>query len=100
MKHKNAKDPRETPATMNRFESGGDLSSIEDRNEYEKHRGALPADQKELAQESTRLADLCQYFSIEKMDIPPQVLGRVTDLRTLTIPERIRALKEINKELM
>jgi hypothetical protein len=85
---------------LDRFEPGGDLGPIEDRNEYEQRLRALPPDQQELAQENTRLADLCRYFSEQKMDVPPEVLEQVGRLSKLAISERIRALKNINRELM
>ena len=91
---------KNTPGTLNRFEPARDLGPIEDRNEYEQRIDALPKDQKELAQESTRLADLCQYFSAKKIDIPPRLVERVSSLGRLAIPERIRVLKEVNKALM
>ena len=85
---------------LDRFEPGGDLGPIEDRNEYEQRLRSLPPDQQELAQENTRLADLCHYFSEQKMDFPPEVLEQVGRLPKLAISERIRALKNINRELM
>lgn len=91
---------KNNPGTLNRFEPGHELGPIEDRNEYEQRIDALPTDQQELAQESTRLADLCQYFSTQKIDIPPQLVERITSLRRLATPERIRVLKEVNKALM
>lgn len=91
---------RNTEGALNKFEPGGELGPIDDRNEYEQRLNALPPDQKELARENTRLADLCQYFSAQKMDIPPPLVERVGGLRRLAIPERIRALKELNRALM
>lgn len=61
---------------------------------------ALPPDQKELAQENARLADLCRYFSDKKMDSPPQVLDQVGRLARLPIVDRIRVLKDANRTLM
>ena len=61
---------------------------------------SLPAEQKELAEESTRFADLCQYFSQQKMDIPPSVVERSEVFPRLPVPDRIRAMKDINRELM
>lgn len=94
----NQPEPRKGP--LNRFEPGGELGPIEDRSEYERRINSLLPDQKELAQESARLADLCQYFSQQKMDIPLQILEQVERLSRLAIAERIRALKDINRELM
>ena len=85
---------------LDRFEPGGDLGPIEDRNEYEQRLNSLPLEQRDLAQENTRFADLCHYLSEQKMDVPPNVLERVGRLSMVTISERIRALKNINRELM
>ena len=59
-----------TGSPLDKFEPGGELGPIEDRNEYEQRLNSLPPVQKELAQESTRFADLCQYFSQQKIDLP------------------------------
>jgi hypothetical protein len=100
MKDENVNGAKHNSGNLDRFESGGTLGPIEDRDEYEQLVNSLPPVQKELAQESTRLADLCQYFSAQKIDIPPQVVEPVGTLRRLAIPERIRALKQVNRALM
>jgi hypothetical protein len=89
-----------TGGPLDKFEPGGDLGPIEDRNAYEQRLRSLPPDQRELAQENTRLADLCHCFSVQKMDVPPEVLEQVGRLPKLAISERIRALKNMNRELM
>jgi len=64
------------------------LGLIEDRNEFERRFDALPPDQKELAQENARFADLCRYSSDKNMDIPPQVVdqaGRFAGLRLWSV---------------
>ena len=53
------------------------LGPIEDRNEYEQRLSSLPPDQREFAQESSRFADLCQYFSQQRIDLPPDLLEQV-----------------------
>jgi hypothetical protein len=85
---------------LDKFEPGGELGPIEDRNQYEQRLNSLAPDQQELARENTRFADLCQYFSQHKMDVPPEVLEQVGRLSRLTISERSRVLKDINRELM
>ena len=37
---------------LDRFESGGDLRPVEDRNRYDERRDSLPPREKELAEES------------------------------------------------
>jgi hypothetical protein len=76
------------------------LAPFDDRNQYEQQLNSLPAEQKEFAEESPRFADLCQYFSQQKMDIPPSVVERVGSISKLSAPGRIRAMKDINRELM
>lgn len=93
-------DQRRNTGARSRFEPGGALSPIEDRNEYEQRLQVLPQDQKELAQETARLADLCQYFSGQKMDIPPQILEQIQGLSRLAMRERIHALVNVNRALM
>ena len=86
--------------TVGKFDAGGELGPIEDRHEFERRLDALPPDQKELAQENTRFADLCRYFSDKKMDIPPQVLDQIGRLASLPLVDRIRVLKDVNQTLM
>jgi len=65
----------------------------------EQHRTALTPDQK-VAQECTRLASLCQYFSQQRMDIPPEIVEQVAGLSRLATPERIRVLIDVSRALM
>ena len=99
---KNEKKGRSSKAEgpLDAFEPGGESGPIEDRNEYEHRLSSLPPNQQELAQESTRFADLCQYFSQQKIDVPLEVMEQIGRLSTLAIVERIRALKGINRALM
>ena len=99
---KDEKENRSKPKSgaLDKFEPGGELGPLDDRNEYEQRLHSLPLEQKELAQESTRFADLCQYFSQQKMDIPPSIVERLGNVSKLPAPDRIRAMKDINRELM
>ena len=85
---------------VGKFDAGGEFGPIEDRNEFERRLDALPPDEKELAHENTRFADLCRYFSDKTMDLPPQVLDQAGRLATLPITDRIRVLKDANRTLM
>lgn len=95
-----SKDEKQQRGALGKFDAGGELGPIEDRNEFERRRDALPPDQKELAQESARFADLCRYFSDKKMDMTPQVLDRVAGLAKRPIADRIRVLKDASRTLM
>ncbi|SRR5579872_3486066 len=100
LKHNKGNQPRNAAAALDKFEPRGALGPIEDRSEYENRLTALPPDQNQLAQESTRLADLCQYFSQQQMDIPPEIVEQIAGLSKLATAERIRALTDINRALM
>ena len=85
---------------LDKFEPGGELGAIEDRGEREQRLDSLPAEQKEFAEESTRFADLCQYFAQRKMDIPRSIVARVRCISKLPLTDHIRAMKDINRDLM
>jgi len=99
---KDEKENRSKPKSgaLDKFEPGGEFGPLGDRNEYEQRLNSLPAEQKEFAEESTRFADLCQYFSQQKTDIPPSIVERVGNVSKLPVLDRIRAMKDINRELM
>jgi hypothetical protein len=83
-----------------RFEPGGDLGPVKDRNEYDLRLKTVPAGKKELAEESARFADLCQYFERQRIDVPMEVLDQVGRASRLAIQERIEAMKKLNQRLM
>jgi hypothetical protein len=85
---------------LDRLESGGDLGPVEDRNRYDERLDSLPPLEKELAQESARFADLCQYFERQRMDIPMEIVDQLGRASRLAIPERIEAMKKLNQKLM
>ena len=85
---------------LDKFEPSGESGPIEDPTEREDRLNQLPTDEKELALESTRLADLCRYFSEEQMDIPADLVDRIRRLSRLEPRERVRELLSINQALM
>ncbi len=91
-----AKDERHNQAWKAQVER----TALGGREEREQRIHALPQQQRELAAESARLADLCQYFDQEKMDIPPEIVDRIVGLSRFEVAGRIRAVKEINMSLM
>jgi hypothetical protein len=99
---KGEKENRSKPESgaLHKLEPGGELGPIEDRNEYERRLSSLHVEQKGFAEESTRIADLCQYFFQQKIDIPPSIVDRLGNVSKLPVPDRIRAMKDINRELM
>lgn len=94
------KDTKRQRGVLHKFEVGGQFGPIDDRSEYERRLDSLPPDEKELAHESARFADLCRYFSDRKIGIPPQVLDQVGTLSKCPIAARIRVFKAVNQSLM
>jgi hypothetical protein len=92
--------PNRVLGALDKFEPGRASGPIENRNDYEERLRELPPDEKKLAEESTRLADLCQYFSRQHIDIPCELLSQVAGLSKLTISERVRTLVCLNLSLM
>lgn len=99
---KDEKENRSQPESgvLGRFGPGGELGAVEDRNERDQRLSSLPPSEKELADESARFANVCQYFSQQKMDIPPSVVERLGNVSKLPAQDRIRAMQDINRELM
>ena len=85
---------------LDKFEPGGESGPIEDPAERAERVNQLPPETRQLALESARLADLCQCFSEEKMDIPADLLDRIGRLSRLEPRERVRELMSINQALM
>lgn len=94
------KDEKQRGETAHKFEAGGELGPIENRDEYDQRLEALAPQERELAQQSARFADICRYFADKKMDIPPQVLDLVGGLSRSPVADRIRILKDANQRLM
>ena len=85
---------------LGQFEPAGDLGPVEDRREYENRINALPGDERQLAQELSRCADLCQYFEREKTDVPAEIVDELGRAARLSIPQRLEVIKNLNQRLM
>ena len=85
---------------LGRFESGADSEPIKDRPEYENRVNALPDNERQLSQELSRFADLCQYFEREKVDVPAEIIEELSRASQLPIPRRLEAMKKLNRRLM
>lgn len=92
--------PKPREGILNKFEPGGESGPIEDATQRERRINQLPPDEKDLALESARLGDLCQYFSKEKMDLPADLLNRIERASRMQPGERVRELLSINQALM
>jgi hypothetical protein len=88
------------PGSLAKFLPGGEFGPMTNRQEYEQRVNALPPEQREFAEESTRFADIWQYFSEHRMQLPKGVVNQVSGLAQLTTVEQTTVLRTINQELM
>jgi hypothetical protein len=58
------------------------------------------AEEKELAEVCARFADLCQHFSQQNMDLPPQIVDEVRLVSKLAVKDRIAKMKRLGQDLM
>ena len=79
---------------------GVPMMPVGDRFEYEEQMNELPDDERDLAIEVTRLADTSRYFAENDMQIPPHISRDIAGSRKLSVPERVKRVREINDELM
>jgi hypothetical protein len=92
--------PGSSRPRLNRFEAGSELGPVDDLNEREARINFSSAIEKELAQESSQFADLCQFFEEKGIDVPREVVEQLTSVAALAIPERINVMKKLNQSLM
>lgn len=86
--------------SLAKFLPGGEFGPMTNRQEYEQKVNALPPEQREFAEESTRFADIWQYFSEHRMQLPKNVVNQVSGLAQLTTLEQTTVLRSINRDLM
>ena len=86
--------------SLNRLLPGGECGPVEDRREYEQRVNSLPPEQREFVEESTRFADIWQYFSEHRMQLPKNVVDQVSSLSKLATTQQTVVLRRINHELM
>jgi hypothetical protein len=76
------------------------FAAIEDREERERRIGSLAPEERQLALETARFADLCQYLCQKNMDVPPHILDELNGLQKLALPDRTERMKALNQSLM
>lgn len=85
---------------LQKFQLGGELGPIENRDEWEKRVQSHAPHDRELLQELTRFADLWRYFQNNKEKLAPEVLATLKEVPGLAVPERIDRMRKINQKLM
>ena len=85
---------------LNKVLPVGQLGPLTDRQKYEQRVSALPPEQREFAEESSRFADIWQYFSEHRMQLPRDVVDQVSGLSKLSTEEQIAVMRRVNQALM
>lgn len=91
---------QEMSRLFKRFEKGGDLAPIEDRDEWDKLVESKPPEERELVKELARFADLWRYFQERNEKLGPEIVNGISAVHQLPVPDRIARLREINQKLM
>jgi hypothetical protein len=87
-------------ASLAEFLPGGEFGPMTNRQEYEQRINALPPEQREFAEESTRFADIWQYFSEHRMQLPRDIVDQLNGLAKLSTAEQIAVMRRVNQGLM
>jgi len=85
---------------LDKFFPGGELGPITNKDEYEAKLKALPPEQQELAEESSRLADLWQYCGDRRIQLLADVVAEVGELAHLSPKQKTETLRRLNRTLM
>jgi hypothetical protein len=85
---------------LQKAESDPAFAAIEDRQERERRIGSLAPEERQLALEVARFADLCQYLSQKYMGVPPHILDELSGFQKLALPDRTERMKALNQSLM
>ena len=85
---------------LDKFEPGGESGRSKTAMSTNRRLSSLPPSQQNSLKKARSFADLCQYFSQQKIDLPADLLRASRKVSRLAISDRIRAMKDINRELM
>ncbi len=91
---------RHLAQALKRFGKSGNLSAIENRNDWDTLVESQPDEQRELLQELTRFTDLWRYLQEHNEKLGSEISEVIAQLHRLPILQRISELKTVNQKLM
>jgi hypothetical protein len=79
---------------------GVQMTANDTRLQKERGHDADSTQEQELAEVCARFADVCQYFSQQKIDLPAHLVDEVRLVSKLAVADRVARMKRLNQELM
>jgi hypothetical protein len=91
---------QELARLFGRFQPGGDLAPIEDRDQWDELVKSKPPEEQELANELARFADLWRYLQERNEKLGPEIVKALAEVHKLPFALRAARVREVNQELM
>lgn len=92
--------PRHLAQALKRFEKSGNLSAIENRNDWDTLVDSQADEQRELLQELARFTDLWRYLQEHNEKLGSEIVDVIAQVHRMPILQRILELRTINRKLM
>jgi hypothetical protein len=73
---------------------------INDPREYEEQMAVLPSDEKTVVEALTRFANLCQFLSDRRLELPDHITSGLRSAAELSATERVAIIERLNQELL
>jgi hypothetical protein len=73
---------------------------VHDRQEWDVLVGAQAPERAALLKELTAFSELWAYFDSQRLPLPSDIVGDLTGIESLPIPERVAMFREINQRLL
>jgi hypothetical protein len=91
---------QELARLFRRFNPGGDLAPIEDRDQWNAVVSSTPPEEQELLNELARFADLWRYLRTQNEKLGPEIVNALAEVHKLPLGLRAARVRDINEELM
>ena len=85
---------------LKRFEKGGNLASLENRDDWNTLFESQTSEERELLQALARFSDLWRYLQERDEKLGRDIVDAIFQVHRLPILQRISELKAINQKLM
>lgn len=91
---------KEQARLFRRFNAGGDLVPIENRDQWDELVRSNPPEEQELVNELARFADLWRYLRERNEKLGPAIVKALAEVHKMPVALRAGRVREINQRLM